>query len=148
MDMHVWMVQEILLKADKMSMANSLELRVPFLDIEIFKLASTIPTKYKVSKENTKLAMRKAANKDMNDRSAERKKMAFPLPLPDWLREDRYYEIVKNYFNNDISKKYFNNEEIIRLLEEHKQAKKNNARKVWAVFTFLIWYEQFFVLNN
>lgn len=147
MDMHVWMVQEILLKADKMSMANSLELRVPFLDIEIFKLASTIPTKYKVSQSNTKLALRKAANKDMNDRSAERKKMAFPLPIVEWLREDRYYNTIKSYFNNDISRKYFNQKEIMRLLEEHKESKKNNARKIWAIFTFLIWYEQFFIKN-
>ncbi len=144
MDMHVWMVQEILLKADKMSMANSLELRVPFLDIEIFKLASTIPTKYKVSKQNTKLALRQAAHRDMNERSAERKKMAFPLPLPDWLREDRYYEIIKKYFNNEVSKKYFNTEVIMKYLDEHKAGKKNNARKIWAVFTFLVWYEEFF----
>lgn len=148
MDMHVWMVQEILLKADKMSMANSLELRVPFLDIEIFKLASTIPTKYKVSEKNTKLALRKAAHRDMNERSAERKKMAFPLPLVEWLREDRYYSIIKKYFNSDTAKKYFNQKEILHLLDEHRQSKKNNARKVWAIFTFLIWYEQFFIINQ
>lgn len=147
MDIHVWMVQEILLKADKMSMANSLELRVPFLDIEIFKLSSTIPTKYKVSKQNTKLALRKAAHKDINDISAERKKLAFPLPLPEWLREDRYYNQIKKYFNNDISKKYFNTDEIMNLLNEHKSGKKNNSMKIWTVFTFLLWYEQFFIKN-
>jgi len=147
MDMHVWMVEEILLKADKMSMANSLELRVPFLDIEIFKLASTIPTKYKVSKQNTKLALRKAAHKDMNSNSAERTKMAFPLPLPEWLREDKYYNIVKKYFNSKVSQKYFNNDEIMKLLDEHKRGKKNNARKIWVIFTFLLWYEQFFINN-
>lgn len=144
MDMHVWMVQEILLKADKMSMAHSLELRVPFLDTEIFKLASTIPVKYKVSEENTKLAMRKAANRQINPISANRKKMAFPLPLVEWLREDRYYELIKKYFNNETAQKYFNTDKIIHLLEVHKSGKHNYARKIWAVFTFLIWHEQFF----
>ena len=143
-DIHFWMVQEILLKADKMSMAHSLELRVPFLDIEIFKLASTIPAIYKVSKKNTKLALREAANKEINEVSANRKKMAFPLPLVEWLREDRYYNIIKKYFTSDIAKKYFNESEILKLLNEHKNG-KNNSRKIWAIFTFLVWYEEFFI---
>lgn len=148
MDMHVWMVQEILLKADKMSMAHSLELRVPFLDREIWGVARTIPTKFKVSEENTKLAMRKAANREINPISANRKKMAFPLPLVEWLREDKYYDLVKSYFENDVAKKYFNTELLIKLLDVHKSGKKNNARKIWAVFTFLVWYEQFFILKR
>lgn len=148
MDMHVWMVQEILLKADKMSMAHSLELRVPFLDREIWGVARTIPTKFKVSEENTKLAMRKAANREINPISANRKKMAFPLPLVEWLREDKYYSLVKSYFENDVAKKYFNTELLIKLLDIHKSGKKNNARKIWAVFTFLVWYEQFFILKR
>lgn len=147
LDMNVWMVQEILLKADKMSMASSLELRVPFLDMEIFKVASSIPTKYKVSKDNTKLALRKAANKDMNDKSAQRKKMAFPLPLVDWLREERYYNLIKIYFEGEISERYFHHDELMKLLNQHKTGKKNNARKVWAIFTFLLWHEQFFMIH-
>ncbi len=144
MDMHVWMVQEILLKADKMSMAHSLELRVPFLDTEIFKVASTVPVKYKVSKTNTKLAMRKAANREINPISANRKKMAFPLPLVEWLREDRYYDIIKKYFESETANKYFDTERAMHLLNIHKSGKHNYARKIWAIFTFLIWYEQFF----
>lgn len=147
LDMNVWMVQEILLKADKMSMANSLELRVPFLDMEIFKIASSIPAKYKVSKNNTKLALRKAANRDMSDENAERKKMAFPLPLVDWLREGRYYNLIKIYFEGEISERYFNHDELIKLLKEHRSKKKNNARKIWAIFTFLLWHEQFFLIH-
>ncbi len=145
LDIHVWMVQEILLKADKMSMANSLELRVPFLDMEIFKLARTVPTKCKVSKDNTKLALRLASSKKINLTSANRTKMAFPLPLVEWLREDKYYDFVKKYFMNEVSAKYFNQEKILHLLDEHKSAKKNNSRKIWTVLTFLVWYEEFFV---
>lgn len=144
LDIHMWMVQEILLKADKMSMANSLELRVPFLDIEIFKLARTVPTKYKVDKTNTKLALRNAAAKKINLTSANRTKMAFPLPLTEWLREDKYYSIVKEYFKSDQSKKkYFSQNMIMRLLDEHKDGKKNNTRKIWTVLTFLVWYDEF-----
>jgi asparagine synthase (glutamine-hydrolysing) len=145
LDINVWMVQEILLKADKMSMANSLELRVPFLDKEIFKLARTIPAKFKVDGTNTKLALRKAASQKINLNTANRTKMAFPLPLVEWLREDRYYLIVKNYFQNDISKKYFVQNKIMRLLEQHKAGKRNNARKIWTILTFLVWYDEFFV---
>jgi len=144
MDMHVWMVQEILLKADKMSMAHSLELRVPFLDKEIFRIARTIPTKYKVSKENTKLALRKAARSCMNEVSANRKKMAFPLPLPDWLREDLFYNTIKTAFQGAIAREFFNTDLIMNLLEDHKSGKINHARKIWAVYTFILWYEVFF----
>ena len=145
LDINVWMVEEILLKADKMSMAHSLELRVPFLDREIFRLSSTIPTKYKVSEANTKLALRKAANREINPVSANRKKMAFPLPLPEWLREDKYYEIVRQYFKSETAEKYFNTEKILDLLEQHKAGRHNYTRKIWTIFTFLVWYEQFFI---
>lgn len=143
-DMHVWMVQEILLKADKMSMAHSLELRVPFLDIEIFKVAATVPVKYKVSEQNTKLALRAAANRSINPISANRTKMAFPLPIVEWLREDQYHDLIERYFKSPDSQRFFNVPLLLKLLEEHKSAKRNNARKIWAFFTFLIWHEQFF----
>lgn len=145
LDIHMWMVQEILLKADKMSMASSLELRVPFLDIEIFKLARTIPSEYKVSNENTKLALRLSTSKKINTDSANRVKMAFPLPLVEWLREDKHYNFVKKYFNNEISNKYFDNSQIMNYLDGHKSGKRNNARKIWTVLTFLVWYEEYFV---
>jgi len=145
LDIHLWMVQEILLKADKMSMANSLELRVPFLDTEIFKIARTIPTKYKVSTNNTKLALRDMASKKINPVSSNRTKMAFPLPLVEWLREDRYYTLVKSYFTSTTASTYFNQEILIKYLNEHKTSKRNCARKIWAVLTFLVWYEEFFI---
>ncbi len=144
LDIHMWMVQEILLKADKMSMASSLELRVPFLDREIWNIARTVPTKYKVDATNTKLALRKAAAQKINAVSADRTKMAFPLPLVEWLREDRYYNFVKSYFGNETASKYFNKEKIMGILNEHKSSRKNNARKIWTLLSFLLWYEEFF----
>ena len=146
-DIHMWMLHEILQKADKMSMANSLELRVPLLDKEIFTLARTIPTKYKVSKENTKLAFRAAANRDINSKTASRKKMAFPLPMPEWLKEEKYYNILKEAFTGDIAKEFFNTEELVRLLNIHKEGKHNNSRKIWTIYTFIVWYDEYFVKN-
>jgi asparagine synthase (glutamine-hydrolysing) len=145
LDMHVWMVQEILLKADKMSMAHSLELRVPFLDMEIWKIARRIPPEYKVSKENTKLALRKAAGKEINAVSANRRKMAFPMPLSEWLREERYQTRIKDAYTSAHAQQFFNTDDLLRLLSEHKEGKRNNTRKIWATFTFLVWYEEYFI---
>ena len=93
-DINFWMIGDILLKADRMSMANSLELRVPFLDKEVWNLARTIPTKYKVTKDGqTKVAMRKAALKNMPEKVASRKKLGFPVPTREWLKQEKYYNI-------------------------------------------------------
>lgn len=143
-DINLWMVGDILLKADRMSMANSLELRVPFLDKEVFKLASTLPLKYKVNDENTKYAMRKAALKNLPEEVAKRKKLGFPVPTRVWLRQEKYYNKVKEEFESENSNKFFNQEEIIKLLDAHYKGKKDNSRKIWAIYVFLIWYKQFF----
>ena len=144
-DVNFWLIGDILLKADKMSMANSLEVRVPFLDKEVFKLASTIPTKYKVNESNTKWAMRRAAHRYLPDMVAEKKKLGFPVPIRIWLREDKYYDIVKKAFTSDYAAKFFKTEEIVKYLDEHKNGKKDNSRKIWTIYMFLIWYKEFFV---
>ena len=143
-DINLWMVGDILLKADRMSMANSLELRVPFLDKEVFKIASTLPLKYKVNDENTKYAMRKAALKNIPEEVAKRKKLGFPVPTRVWLRQEKYYKKVKEEFESETAEKFFKKDEIIKLLEKHYNGKKDNSRKIWAIYIFLIWYKQFF----
>ncbi len=143
-DINLWMVGDILLKADRMSMANSLELRVPFLDKEVFKIASTLPQKFKVNDENTKFAMRKAALKNLPEEVSKRKKLGFPVPTRVWLRQDKYYNIVRDEFLSENSRKYFNTEEIVKLLDDHYKGKRDNSRKVWAIYVFLVWYKQFF----
>ena len=144
-DINFWMIGDILLKADRMSMANSLELRVPFLDKEVWNLARTIPAKYKVTKDGqTKVAMRKAALKNMPEKVASRKKLGFPVPTREWLKQEKYYNIVKKEFESETAKKYFVTDEIVRLLDEHIQLKKDNSRKIWTIYVFLIWYKQFF----
>lgn len=147
-DINFWMIGDILLKADRMSMANSLELRVPFLDKEVWNLARTIPAKYKVTRDGqTKVAMRKAALKNMPEKVASRKKLGFPVPTREWLKQEKYYNIVKKEFESETAKKYFVTEEIVKLLDEHIQLKKDNSRKIWTIYVFLIWYKQFFGEN-
>ena len=144
-DINFWMIGDILLKADRMSMANSLELRVPFLDKEVWNLARTIPAQFKVTKDGkTKVAMRKAALKNMPEKVASRKKLGFPVPTREWLKQEKYYNIVKKEFESETAKKYFVTEEIVKLLDEHIQLKKDNSRKIWTIYVFLIWYKQFF----
>ena len=142
-ELHTWLAGDILLKADKMSMAHSLELRVPFLDKKIMALAEKIPVEYRVSKENTKLALRNAAMRAMPKETANKKKLGFPVPIRVWLKEDKYYNKVRGYFEGEASKKYFNTDALIKLLDEHKSGKRDNSRKIWTVFSFLLWYEQF-----
>ncbi len=144
LDLNMWMTGDILLKADKMSMANSLELRVPFLDKHIMALAERIPKRYRVTKENTKFAMRKAALRACPPLTANKKKLGFPVPIRVWLREDEYYNVVKTAFTSDNAKKFFNTDRLVALLDDHKAAKYDYSRKIWTVYTFLVWYGVYF----
>ena len=146
-DMHTWMIYDILLKADRMSMANSLELRVPFLDRKMLELSTRIPTRYRAANETTKIALRGAAIKQLPERTANKKKLGFPVPLNDWLREDKYYNKVKAAFQSDIAEKFFVTDELMKLLDDHKNGRALNMQKIWSFYTFIVWYEQFFVLN-
>ncbi len=146
-DMQTWMLYDILQKADRMSMANSLELRVPFLDKKMLELAVTLPTKHRIDGNTTKVALRAAALRQLPEKTAHKKKLGFPVPLNDWLRQDEYYERVKAAFSSDIADKFFQKEAIMALLEDHKQGKALNMKKIWTIYTFILWYEQFFVLN-
>lgn len=145
LDLNLWMTGDILLKADKMSMAHSLELRVPFLDKKVMALAEKIPTKYRVTKENTKYAMRIAALRACPPQTANKKKLGFPVPIRVWLKEDKYYDIVKKAFTGKIAGKYFDTDLLVNLLDDHRAGKYDYSRKIWTVFTFIIWYNVYFV---
>ena len=144
-DIKYWLVKDILLKVDRMTMANSLEARTPFIDKEVFKIASELPLKYKVSKDNTKIALRDAAKLDIPNESYKKKKLGFPVPLREWMKEEDVYNEIKQTINKDFVKEFFNQKYVIKLLEEHKNNKKDNYKKVWAVYCFIKWYEIFFL---
>ena len=143
-DINSWMIGDILLKADRMSMANSLELRVPFLDREVFKVASKLPTDLRVRKENTKFALRNAAMKRLPEKTAQKRKLGFPVPTRVWLRDKKYYEIVKQAFLSENALKFFNSDELVAILDEHYEGKYDNSRKIWTIYIFLVWYEIYF----
>lgn len=144
LDINVWMAGDILLKADRMSMANSLELRVPFLDKKVFEVASRIPRRLKVNAENTKYAMRKAAQKRLPQTTAQKKKLGFPVPIRVWLREEKYYGLVKRAFTSKTAEQFFNTDALVGFLDAHYEGKCDNSRKIWTVFVFLVWYDIYF----
>ena len=145
LDMHFWLPNDILLKADKMSMANSLELRVPILDKEVFKLSNTIAPEYKVSHGTTKYALRKAASKRIPEEWYKRPKKGFPVPIFTWLKEEKYYNLFKQMFNEEFAKEFFDVKKLNKMLDEHYNSKKNHCRKLWNVYVFLMWYKVFFI---
>ncbi|MBR0466941.1 MAG: asparagine synthase (glutamine-hydrolyzing) [Clostridia bacterium] len=144
LDINMWLMGDILLKADKTSMANSLELRVPFLDKKVMELAEKIPLDCRVSRTNTKIALREAAQKTLPKVTAQKDKLGFPVPIREWLKEDGYYNTVKEAFLSDAAEKYFNTDRLVKMLDRHKAGKEDLSRKIWTVYTFLVWYNEFF----
>lgn len=144
LDINMWLMGDILLKADKTSMANSLELRVPFLDKKVMRLASVLPLDCRVSTASTKIALRAAAQKTLPRVTAQKDKLGFPVPIREWLKQDEYYNTVKESFLSDTAEKYFNTAKLLKLLDAHKEGKKDNSRKIWTVYTFLVWHKQYF----
>lgn len=144
LDINRWMVGDILLKADRMSMAHSLELRVPFLDKEVFGVASHIPSKLRICDGTTKRALRLAAERHMPAKDTKRPKLGFPVPVRIWLRKEEYYNKVKQAFLSETAEKFFNTDVLVRFLDEHYNGKRDNSRKIWTVYMFLVWYELYF----
>jgi asparagine synthase (glutamine-hydrolysing) len=147
LDINRWMVGDILLKADRMSMAHSLELRVPFLDREVFGVARRIPAKHRIAGGTTKYAMRLAAERHMPRESTARPKLGFPVPVRIWLRQEPYYNRVKAAFQSEAARRYFNTGELMKFLDQHYAGQKDNSRKIWTVYMFLTWYEVYFGEN-
>lgn len=145
LDMNMWIVDDILLKADKMTMANSLELRVPFLDKEMWDLARKIPIKHKMAKSTTKYAFRKAAERIIPKGWSRRRKAGFMVPFVSFIKEEKYYKIVKEMFAKPFAAEFFDSEKINELLDMHYKGLQNTGRKVYNIYTFLVWYEQYFV---
>lgn len=143
-DIKYWLTDNILNIVDKMTMACSIESRVPFTDMKVFDISRKLNKNYKVRNGMTKAALREAAKKDIPNESYKKKKLGFPVPIRDWIKEDDFYNEIKNTFNMDIVDELFHKDYIMRLLEEHKNGVRDNYRKIWAVYSFLKWYQVFF----
>jgi asparagine synthase (glutamine-hydrolysing) len=144
LDINLWQPGDILLKADKMSMAHSLELRVPYLDKEVMRAAEGIPVAYKIVGDVTKYALRKAAERVIPDEWAKRPKLGFPTPVRNWIKEEPYTSVVREYLMSDFAAEFFDQDALLRLLEDHRGGRMANGRKLWTVFVFLVWYRRFF----
>ncbi len=141
-DFNFWLIGDILLKADKMSMANSLEVRVPYLDRPLIDYARHLPTKYKVDKYKTKKLFRDIAHETLESKVSDKKKLGFPVPIRVWMKDDDVYNTIKVRFEK--ASEFFNVKKIIKLLDDHRNGKKDNSRKVWTIYIFLLWYDIYF----
>lgn len=139
-DINTWLEGDILLKADKMSMAHSLEVRVPFLDKEVLNCATGLTLSQKISKNNTKVLLREAFKDIVPPYMKEKKKLGFPTPIRVWLKSDLGI-YARKIITNAAVDKLINKEYVLELLDEHIQGKKDNSRKVWTVFMFCLWYQ-------
>ena len=143
-DFYFWLVRDFLHAVDRSGSMFGIEARTPFLDEKVYNIARKLPVSSKVNKETTKIALRKAAEKVIPNESYKKKKLGFPVPLREWIREDELYNEIKEKFNSDIAAKFFDVKRINKLLEDHKSGKKDCYKKVWTIYTFIVWYNEYF----
>lgn len=146
-DLKYWLPGDILQKADKMSMAHSLELRVPFLDMEVFQMARKIPSRMRTRHYTTKYILRKAAACYLPRQISHKKKLGFPIPIRNWIKEEDWYQQIRQSFASPAAESYFHTDYLLELLDAHKQGKEDNSRKIWTIYTFLIWHQVFFAVQ-
>ena len=144
-DIQIWLEGDIYLNVDKMSEAAGLEIRMPLTDRRIFDIASRIPSKYKLTEEQNKVAIRMAAAKVLPEEIAYRKKLGFIVPIRIWMADERYNQDVPAKFHSEMAEKFFNVEEINAIFDEYIGGNSDNWRKVWTIYTFLVWYEEYFI---
>lgn len=145
LDLHLWQPLDILRKADRMTMANSLELRVPYLDRKVWEVARRIPSHQKMrGKSTTKYPLRVAAVPMLPDDWIKRPKVGFPVPFIAWLREEKYYNWAKELLSQEYVSNFFDQAYLLELLEQHYSGQKRTHRKLYTVLSFLIWYQVYF----
>lgn len=145
LDLHQFMANDIILKADRMSMANSMELRVPFLDKKVAELAETIPTKYLLNSKDSKYALRVAAERALPEAWAKREKLGFPVPIRDWIHTEKVYHEMHELFSQDFVSEFFDQNKILKMLDGFYHGQNDDRRKIWTIYTFLIWYTVYFI---
>ena len=144
-DYYFWLVRDFLHAVDRNTMMFGLEARTPFLDLEVYEVARHLPDYAKLDDKTTKVALRMAAKEVIPNEAYKKKKLGFPVPLREWIREEDLYKEIKKKFNSKEASKFFDVNRINKLLEEHKSRKKDCYKKVWTIYTFLVWYDEFFV---
>ena len=144
-DIQVWLEGDIYLNVDKMGEAAGLEIRMPLTDRRVFDIASRMPSKYKVNEEQNKVVLRTAAAKVLPEEIAFRKKLGFVVPIRVWMADERYNQDVQAKFRSDMAAQFFDLDAIQAIFDEYVGGNSDNWRKVWTIYTFLVWYEEYFV---
>ncbi len=144
-DIQIWLEGDIYFNVDKMSTAAGLEIRMPLTDTRIFDIASRMPSEYKVNEEQNKVAFRTAAAKVLPEEIAFRKKLGFIVPIRIWMADNRYNQDVREKFHSEMAEKFFNVDEINAIFDDYIAGNSDNWRKIWTIYTFLVWYELYFV---
>ncbi len=142
-DINTWLPFDILHKADRMSMCNSLEVRVPFVDKKVAEFAETMPVHTRITPDETKIALRTSAEREMPKKTALKEKLGFPSPIASWINDPKYHERMVRAFHSDTAQKFFNINELDRLLKEHAEG-KSNMQKIFTIYTFILWYQVYF----
>jgi asparagine synthase (glutamine-hydrolysing) len=142
-DLFTWLRGDILVKADKMTMANSLELRVPFLDTVVFDVGSSIPTSEKLTKETTKYALRRALADIVPEHVLNRAKLGFPVPIRHWLK-DVMYDWARAIITESQTDELIDRQAVLELLEAHRDSsagpRTDYSRKIWTLLVFMVWH--------
>ena len=144
-DIQIWLEGDIYFNVHKMSEAAGLEIRMPLTDMRIFDIASRIPSRYKVNSEQNKVAFRTAAAKVLPEEIAFRKKLGFIVPIRIWMADDRYNQDVREKLQGASAEKFFHVEELEAIFDDYVGGNSDNWRKIWTIYTFLVWYEEYFV---
>lgn len=146
-DIQIWLEGDIYLNVDKMSTAAGLEIRMPLTDMRVFDIASRMPSEYKVTAESetNKIAFRTAASKVLPDEIAFRKKLGFIVPIRIWLADEKYNGDVREKLFSETAAEFFVPEEIKAIYDDYVGGNSDNWRKIWTIYTFLVWYEEYFV---
>ena len=143
-DIQIWLEGDIYLNVDKMSKAAGLEIRMPLTDLRIFDIASRMPSSYKINEEQNKVPLRMAAAKVLPEEIAFRKKLGFIVPIRIWMADDRYNQDVREKLHSEVAAQFFHMDEIDAIFQEYIDGNSDNWRKVWTIYTFLVWYEEYF----
>jgi asparagine synthase (glutamine-hydrolysing) len=143
-DLFTWLRGDILVKADKMTMANSLELRVPFLDPEVFKVAGTLPVDQRVTKETTKYALRRALEQIVPAHVLNRRKLGFPVPTRHWLAEN-LHDWARQIIEESQTDEWLDKQQVLGMLAAHRENQRNGSavdysRKLWTLLVFMVWH--------
>ncbi len=138
-DLFSWLRGDILVKADKMTMANSLELRVPFLDIEVFDVARKIDSSLKITRQTSKFALRQALRDIVPAHVLNRRKLGFPVPIRHYLA-DEAYDWARSIIESAETDRFLDPAAALALLEAHRAGTADHSRRIWAILVFLLWH--------